>query len=308
MFSAAICVSYLLCGDVPGIGKATTLPRIVVIPNSKAILQRDHLWLMAVVENRATSDIKITSEPAVGGRCATFEVREGESWKSVSVMNELRVPCRDFMGRTVLAGCTYAEFAALQRDATRFVFGVSGKYEVRAKVETSIGPLVSEPVAITVDARSPDHLRQIDLATDVLGKLDLRTLRGTLPENLLALTGVGGNIQRSLDNARLLQEYATTGTVDGLKVELEKLPELLRQRLDPVNKEMALQLLAQHFMRTEELPGLKVVARTMSHDSLQRREVLQQLRFRADPTTPQWSVRSDFGDAGPAKNEKVVSH
>jgi hypothetical protein len=310
MFLPVIYLGCLLSADVPGTdGAGSGRPRLVVIPNVRTILQRDHLCLMVLVENHATSDIRLTGTPTIDGRYVQFELRQTGSWQPAPKMNE--GPKNDesmgHRGRAVLSGSEYVEFSALQRDRARFLFEGPGKYQLRGTVQTTFGPLVSEPVTITAESRPAEQLQRIEQAAEILPKLELRNLRWNRPEELLALKGVGGNIGYALKNAQLLQEYAKAGTIDGGIVALEDLPDLLRQRLDAVNWEGALQLLGQHFMNAEELPGMKVIGRAMPHDSFRRRALFHQLRFRADPTTPQWAVRSDFGQNGRTSNDRVES-
>jgi hypothetical protein len=151
--------------------------------------------------------------------------------------------------------------------------------------------LRSDPISITVAERPPANLERIQKAEDVLLYLECGSLSWKMPESLLALEDVGGNIGASIRNFRVLQKVAAGN-------------EPIPAGLDPVSHESALCLLAQHYRRTASWDRLRDVVAKMRDDSFSRRESLRLLRRNADPLAPQGWRRSDFGQPG---EESVIS-
>jgi len=303
-------VIYCVLGaDVPtGSPVSSGTINVIVIPNVVTLKQRDHLRLMCVVENRGKSDLTIRHSPHDSvGDYGQLLVRKGDTWQGLLTMQEQALGgpiCGKMVGRALLAGSAYAEFSAVLRHGDSFLFEAPGKYELRAAVRLPDGVLTSRPVTITVESRSPEDQRRIKDAADALPRLDIRDLRWPLPEQLKRLEDVGGNIGRDLRNIKTLQEYASTGTIEGKHVPVDSVCEVLRKRLDPVSWETGMQLVGQHFMNREDRQGMTAVAQALTHDSSRRHAILRHLRFLADPTAPHWSIRRDFGQPG---DERVDS-
>ena len=300
--SMALCLA--LYTDAPDAGHSTT-PRLVVAPNRSTILQRDHLPLLALVKNPGKTDIRIMHRQRTSfGEYVRFEVRDGDTWRSIRTMNDLATnldgagygSANPERGRAILARSTYAELPVLLRDGGSFLFEKPGHVELRGVVFTHDGKLVSESITIAVLPRSAEDLRRIEAASKVLHYLELKVLEWVFPQKLTALVDTGGNIAQTLDNTRVLQEYVRSGSVDGVRVATDTICDTLKGRLDGVNFNLALDRLAEHGVKMRGWELVRNVIAAQTYDSFRREEALRAIRRLNDPTAAEGKTRRDLGD------------
>lgn len=304
MYLANVALCVALYVHAPGASDSNS-PRLVVVPNRSTILQRDHLALLAMVENPGNADIRIIHGRRTNfGEYIRFEVRDGKKWRSIRTMKDLGTNLNGDgygsgdteRGRAILAHATYAELPALLRDGDSFLFENPGQVELRGVVSTQDRKIVSEPIAITVMPRSAEELQRIGAASKDLIYLELRVLEWVFPQSVTALADVRGNIAQTIDNARVVQEFVHSGTVDGVRVPREKICDTLKARFDRVNFNIALDRLAEHGAKMRDWELVRGVVAAQSYDSSRREETLRALRYLTDPTAAEGKTRRDFGD------------
>ena len=262
-----IFVLILLCGEASA--------QVTLDSNAKEILQRDNLLLLAVIENKSESALTVFSQPGRPNHIQLELFKDGD-WVPVDV------PRGDFMpgsGRILLDGMsTYAETKTLQIERWGFVFEAPGTYKLRGVAKMPWGDQASEPLVITVKERSAADLKRIK--ADVLGYLEAGA-QAPLPEKLLALQSVGGNIARTIEYSQKTRAVAEETPWKGVTVRREEACDWLRKELDPVSAEHALLSLGNAYRTKKNIDGIFRVLSALPHDSAERRELLYFFRLSA---------------------------
>jgi len=305
-------LSLALAADSPALkdeAATTQTPRLELVANSTTILQRDPLFLMSLVHNSGSTDIRLFHEPYETGEYTVLYLRTKEEWRRISTMAEIRDPRRECdgvqIGCAVLSRSSFAEYHALLRNGEAFIFEEPGKYELRAVVRMADRLLTSKPVTITVEPRPVKDLERIGAAGKQLHSLEFLTLKWKLPAQMKALADVGGNTGTAIRNALLLEEFAKGGAIDGQKIAKSEIINILKERFDRVSKNKALDQLAEHFRLMGDGQTFRSIVAETSFDSRRRRESLREFRLLTDPTAAESWTRRDFGQPS---DEKVDSN
>jgi hypothetical protein len=309
MSNAITVLALALAADNPALGEESgpgQPPRVELEANATTILQRDPLFLMSLVQNRETADIRLFNERHETGAYAILYLRYSGEWRRIPTMEEIRARRLELegeqKGRAVLSGSSFAEYHAIHREGrekSAFLFEEPGTYEVQAVVKTADRQLTSKPLIITVEARPTKDLERIAAASKQLRYLEFfRLQQWTPPDEVKALEDVGGNIGMAIRNALLLQEYARSGKIEGKEIPKDQISDFLKQRFDSISWTIALERLANQYWRWSDKEGMRCFARVMPHDSLERRELLRHMRLLAHPDDARYWIRQDFGRDG----------
>lgn len=263
--------------------------KLTLVPNTKEILQCDNLLLFTVLENNSISAVRLLGEPRLGGRIR-YEVQEKDQWVQVRPAgDQLTIPCflpgnGDLLeGKSTLAECEVLHRRSLDG---AFLFETPGKYQIRAVAKMPWGDLPSESVTITVGKRAEIALKMIDsVQPKDLWVLAHPSLKRPLPENLLKLKYVGGNIARTIDHWLMAKTVSEGGEWKGTRAAKEQACERLRENMDPVAYEHYLEHLGSYY-EDRDGDSLARVASAMKYDSRKRRGFTERLEFLRTLPTP----------------------
>ncbi len=216
-------------------------PELTLEVNSRTIRQYDQVVVKAVVANYAEEPLSFTGELNSAANYIRFEMKKGPEWQAVREMGagiHCGVPG---IGPVLEKGATYAEYDSihLKKHRISFVFDKPGKYVLRAVVSTSAGKLESKPVVVTVEPRKPDELRKIESSKQMLAWLTVLPLSQPLPQEVIALKHVGGNIGATVENLLFLETVRTgQQRLDG-----DDIVKTLRKKMTGIELEVGLHTL-----------------------------------------------------------------
>jgi hypothetical protein len=218
-------------------------PQLTLGVNAQTIRQYDQVVVKAVVVNHAQDALRLAGEPNGVGNYIRYEMKNGKGWQRV-----LEAGAGFFCGVTtphiLETGATYAEYDSihLKNHKISFVFDKPGTYLLRAVVATSTGKLESKPVAVTVKARSPDELRQIESSKELLGWLKGIALSQS-PRQLAELKDVGGNIGAAVERVLFLESVRSGQK----RLEGDDVVKTLRTKMDGIDLEVGLHAMGAHY-------------------------------------------------------------
>lgn len=270
---------------------APNMAKLTLVPNTKEIQQRDNLLLLTLLENESNSAMKIFGGGGSGGSWIRYEIqdKDGKWLKVMPALDQMAILCGPRGQFLLNAKTTYAEFEAFHRRSLdgAFLFEAPGVYKIRAVAAMPWGELPSEPVVITVRKRDEADLKKIESTppTD-LWVLALPSLEEPLPEKLVELRTVGGNIARTIDQWQMAQTACEGGEWRGTRVTKGKACEWLCKNMDPVAYEHSLEHLGVYYRGKLHWEGLSRVVAEMQYDSAKRRGFVRQLELLAKPSVP----------------------
>ncbi|MGI8982595.1 MAG: hypothetical protein ACR2FY_25465 [Pirellulaceae bacterium] len=265
--------------------------KLTLVPNTKEILQRDNLLLLTVLENHSISAVRLFGDMDSFGGWIRHEIQDknGKWVKVKHSVDQIGVFC-GARGKCMLdAKSTYAECEAMHRRSLKgaFLFETPGTYKIRAVATMPWGELPSEPVTITVRKREETDLQKIEsVPPGDLWVLALPNLETPLPEKLVELKAVGGNIAWTIDQWQMAQAACEGGEWKGTRVTKEKNCEWLRENMAPVAYEHSLEHLGSYYRATKHWEGLSRVVPAMKYDSVKRRGFIRQLELLTKPPMP----------------------
>lgn len=235
-------------------------PTVVLTLNRAEIYPYDYLGVKSVIKN--PSDIGIYIENELPGPAIQFEFWNGE-WIPIRGM-EFRRP-QGPKGEPPLLdiGATYAEYnTILLDDKDRYVFAQPGQFKLRAVVQLSGQRVESKAVALSVKHRAPTLIKRVKDAGISVASLGGLWLTPPLPPELIALEDIGGNVGQGVKNMRLIERIMTGQEKTGNDV-----LEHIRDRMDPLDAEMSLVILGNHYFRKQEWVNLAKVADSFPENS-----------------------------------------
>ena len=266
--------------------------KLTLVPNATEILQRDNLLLLSVLENKSISAVHVMLDGSdSGGGRIWHEIQDKDDrWVKIrAAVDQVSEFC-GIRGSLVMAGeSAYAECEAIHRRSLKgaFLFENPGTYKIRAVVKMPWGDLPSEPVLITVKERPWPDLKMIEsIPPKDLWALGRPSPGRPLPESLLKLKSVSGNIARTMEQWEMAEVACEGGKWRDVDVAKEKSFRWMQKNMDPVAYEHSLDALGYHYLvmkRWEELPR---VVNAMKYDSSHKRSFIGQLRVLTRPPTP----------------------
>jgi hypothetical protein len=162
-----------------------------------------------------------------------------------------------------------------------------GTYKIRVVATMPWGELPSEPITITVRKRDVADLKKIESVPPYdLRALAVPDVELALPEKLLELKPVGGNIAWTIDQWEKMQAAAEGGQWRGIRISKERSCEWLRESMDPVAYEHSLERLGSYYRATKQWEPLSHVVPAMKYDSMKRRGFIYQLELLTRPPKP----------------------
>jgi hypothetical protein len=236
-------------------------PHLELTANRIEIQTCDFVIVKSVISNKSESAVYV--EHKVAGPAIQFEIKNGETWIPIRGMYDrkahgvLRPPLLDIDAR-------YAEFNLILLDGKdQFVFSQPGRFELRAEVQLSGKQVQSKPVVITVKPRAQSLVKRIQDAGISVGTAGGAYLKPPLPDKLVALEDVGGNIGDSIKNKLLMQRI-----VSGEERTGDDVIKYIRERMDPLDAEISLAILGEHYFRKkQDWANLAKVAAEFKEDS-----------------------------------------
>ncbi len=248
-------------------------------PNTADVLQCDNLLVLSIIENRNLSAVKMAGELRHGW--IRYEIEKDGKWVRVApTADQIAAPCGIGDAPLLKGESTYAECAALHRWSVRgkFLFESPGTYKIRAVATMPWGDIASEPVRIAVKSRDGAGLRKIDSVPpwDLWG-LGMPSLEQPLPEELIELKSVGGNIGKTITTWEMVGTACEGGDWKGHKVSKDQACEWLKENLEPVAFEHSMILLGSYYRQKKYWSGLPAVVSSMKHDSMTRQDFLYYL-------------------------------
>jgi hypothetical protein len=266
--------------------------QLTLIPNATEILQRDNLLLLSVLENRSISAVHVMPDKGedLGGGHICYEIEKDGSWVRITpAFSQIAFLC-GLKGKLVLSGeSSYAERESIHRRSLKgaFLFETPGTYKLRAVAQMPWGEHPSEPVTITVKARPEIDLQAIESVTPMdLWALGRPSLERPLPENLLKLKSVGGNIAHTLEQWEMAQAACEGGKWKDAVILKEKNCQWMKKNMDSVALEHSLDVLSRYYLSKRHWEALPRCLEAMQYDSSMRRELIYQQKLLARPPTP----------------------
>jgi hypothetical protein len=236
-------------------------PTVALTLNRAEICRYDYLAVKSVIAN--PSEIGVYIEKKLPGPAIQFELWNGESWIPIRGM-EFRRP-QGAKGKPPLLNinATYAEYNTIFWDEKdRYVFDQPGRFKLRAVVQLSGERVESEAVAFTVKPRAPSMIKRIKDAGISVATLGGRWLTPPVPDKLVALEDVGGNIGAGVTNLRLMDRIVTGEENTGNDV-----LRYVCAQMDPLDAEMCLAILGNHYFRKQDWENLAKVNDSFAENS-----------------------------------------
>jgi len=266
--------------------------KLTLVPNATAILQRDNLLLLSVLENKSISAVHVMLDGSdSGGGRIWHEIQDKDDrWVKIkAAVDQMRIFC-GLRGNLVMPGeSAYAECEAIHRRNLKgaFLFENPGTFKIRAVVKMPWGDLPSEPVSITVKERPWSDLEMIEsIPPNDLWALGRPSLGRPLPESLLELKPVGGNIAHTLEQWEMAEAACEGREWKGAAILKEKNCQWMEKNMDPVAFENSLDALGAYYVGKKHWEGLPRLIDAMQYDSLRRRDLIYHLKLLARPPTP----------------------
>lgn len=266
--------------------------KLTLVPNATEILQRDNVMLLSILENKSISAVHIMLDgsDSGGGRIRhEMQDKEGRWGKIRASVDQFRLFC-GLRGSFVMQGdSAYAECEAIHRKSLKgaFLFEAPGTYKIRGVVTMPWGELYSEAVTITVKERPLSDLKSIEsIPPNDLWSLGNPNLDRALPESLLKVRHVGGNIARTIDQWQMAQAAFEGRVWKGKPIAKERNCQWMRENLDPVAYEHSLDALGHYYVTKKHWDGLPRVVDAMKYDSVGRRNLIYHIKLLMTPPTP----------------------
>jgi hypothetical protein len=241
-------------------------PTLTLVANRDEIRQGDYVVVKAVLLNN--TDIGVSVEhPGIPSRNRIrYELKMAEKWMDVPAMCErngvgIPGPAPDPI---VEVNATYAQYDSIQligKDG--FVFDKPGDYQLRAVGKANGARVESKPITIKVQARGPAYLRMIKEAKDDLYLLGCQHLERKVPERLIALKEVGGNIAGGVENLLLMERITSGEERTG-----ESVFNYIRQRTDPTSAQVDFIILGYHYHKNRDFESLAKVVEALPDQSM----------------------------------------
>jgi hypothetical protein len=239
-------------------------PHLELTVNRSEIQAYDFVIVKSVVSNKSESAVFV--EHKVAGPAIQFEIKRGDTWTPLRGMDMRKMHGSLSAGGPPLldVGGRYAEFNVILVDGKdQFVFERPGRFELRAEVQLSGKRFESKPVTITVKARDSSMVNRIKKAGIGVGAIGSWLNRDPLlSDQLVALEDVGGNIGAGVKNKLLMQRI-----ISGEERTGDDVIKYVRDRMDPLDAEISLAILGEHYFRKQDWPNLAKVAAEFRENS-----------------------------------------
>ena len=255
--------------------------------NRTSICQRDPLVVKAVLANHGVGLLKMTGKPAGSNRIRFQQQIDGQ-WVTLPSQSSrfgggaIMPGSRGGDGQFIAENASCAEYDAILLDSkNNFVFDRPGKFVIRANSDTSAAQLTSDPVAVEVEARKPAQLDRIEAAKKWLYLIGRRApSHGNVPQQLVELRDVGGNIAKGIDQLLLIERIRGGAETLGD----EDVAKYLRRHTSGVDCEVALLVLGYHYNQKQDYKRLAQVVEALPDMTVMTREWSYYLDLRTPPS------------------------
>jgi hypothetical protein len=250
-------------------------------PNRTEVLSHDFVVVKSVIVNK--SDLAVSIEHKAAGPTIQFEIRSGSDCIPIRGMDDRKSHAVRLSDPPLLdIDASYAEYdVILFDDKDQFVFNRPGPVELRAVVQLSGNRVESKPIVITVKRRAPSLIKQIEGVGISVATLGGQWLTSPLPDKVVALEDVGGTISDGIRNRQLIDRIARGEEKTG-----DDVVKYVRNRMAPLDAEIGLALLGNHYLLKQDWERLAKVNEAFSENSWMKASWEASLEFhsRRPPT------------------------